>query len=571
MAGPEEKKTGGTAFDGEVVLSIGADRSAAESLKQNLKVRALFVPTSVTYPPRSRIRVKIVGTDPARPAELIAEVVFVSPQGLGLQILELDPTNETLLDKILGPSTPATSPAPNPVVAAPPPVQATAPPPVQPAAATPLQPASPAPKPAAAPRIAVPLTGTLTSELPPLILQMHHKEAMAGSPQETEIPIDTALGMFLRLNRDRFTGCLIVDTEDKVTTEIFFRDGHVVGGHHEPEIETASLGYALRKAGKLPDADYREIQRKRAETMEAEVKLLSLLVDGAALQKGWRVMIFQNVGRCLAAKKSKYRLEEGAHVLSRTLPLPVQLHRVLYRAIVEAGGSYSNEELLAGLEPYLNFYVSKKEKLPFDSQQLRLDDKELRFLNVTLVTPTRLRTIFSVSALSKSGTLRALYAFYFLRCLAFATNYQPPEKEFLPHLNRVWIEISHANHFEVVQVHWTIIGPAIEAAYQRTKKEWEEIRKNYHAKPEYTAIIDKIIGRIDESYRFISDNDRRREYRDSIIEPMMRQFSAELLSQHTRTYLLRGDKKQARAYIEMAIDLAPGNAEYRQLLRDSGG
>ena len=83
--------------------------------------------------------------------------------------------------------------------------------------------------------------------------------------------------------------------------------------------------------------------------------------------------------------------------------------------------------------------------------------------------------------------------------------------------------------------------------------------------------LKKIIGKIEESYRFLSDDDRRRQYRDSIIEPPKRAFSAELLSQHTRTYLLRGDKKQARYYIEMACDLAPGNAEYKQLLRDSGG
>jgi hypothetical protein len=253
------------------------------------------------------------------------------------------------------------------------------------------------------------------------------------------------------------------------------------------------------------------------------------------------------------------------------MPLPVQLNRVLFRAIVEAATAYSNDELLVGLEPYLNLYVSRKEKLPLDVQQLRLDEKELRFLNVTLIAPTRLRTIFSVSALNRSQTLRTLYALFFLRCLDFVTTFLPPETEFLPHLNRVWSEVQTANHYEVLQVHWTSLGPAIEKMYQKTKNEWEEMLKAHQNKPDHASLIQKILGRIDESYRYLSDDDRRRQYRDDLIEAPKRLFSAELLSQHARTYILRGDRKQALGYIQMAVDIAPANAEYRALLRDCGG
>ncbi|MFH1262485.1 MAG: hypothetical protein V1495_03435 [Pseudomonadota bacterium] len=531
-------------IDQEVELRLGSNPKEIEMLRNNLKARALFVQTSTPVPVQSRVRVKIVSST-SETAELTGEVVFISPQGIGVQVLELSPVNQAKLDHLLGPAPAA--PPPPPVA---PPQAATAPHPVP-------------------GRLTIPLTGTLASDLPVIITEMHHKGA--GDGKEVDPPLDTSFGLLLRLAQDHFTGCLTVETDQKMTVEVFFRDGLVVGGTSEPEDEVTSLGYALRKAGKLPESDYRDIQRKHKETKESEVKLLQKIVDSAALQKGWRVVIFQCAGKILAAKKSKYRIEEGVHHLSRTMPLPVHLHRVLYRSIMEAGASYSNEELYAGLDPFLNLYVSKKDELPFDWQKLKLDEKELRFLNVSLLVPTRLRTIFSVSALSRSMTLRALYALFFLRCLKFQTSYQPPEKEFLPHLNRVWSEISHATHFNVIQVHWTLIGPAIEAGYKRTKKEWEEIRQLYHNKPDYLPLIDKILGRIEESFRFLSDNDRRRQYRDEIIEPPMRAFSAELLSQHTRTYLLRGDKKAAKAYIEMACDIAPGNAEYRQLLRDSGG
>lgn len=552
---------------GEVELRVGNDPKLLASLRQNLKVRALFVPGASNYPSRARLRVKIYGTDPA-PASLVAEVVFTSPAGLGLQILEMDAANEAKINEIASAEPGEAAPTPEAAPQATPQTEAPQTPTAQTGAAA--QPPSAAPAPVPAPKLTVPMTGALKADLPEVLQQLSNPQS-GGVPEKVELPLDTSLGLVQRLAIERFTGRLIVESDDQITTHVFFREGIIVGGHHEPEDEIASVGYALRKAGKLPEADYRDVRRKMEETGGLEVKLLAEIIDAGALQKGWRVAIFQSVGKALAARKAKYRLESGAHVLEETMPLPIQLHRVLYRAIVLAASSYSNDELLVGLEPYLNLYVSKKETFPIDMQKLRLDEKELRFLNVTLLAPIRLRTIFSVSALNRSGTLRNLYALFLLDCLAFLTHYQPPEEEFLPHLNRVWAEMQSANHFDIVQVHWTVLGEGIEKNYKKTRKEWEETLQEYQNREDYAPLIKKILAKIDDSFRFISDDNQRRQYRDEIIEAPKRKFSADLLSQHTRTYLMRGDKKQARAYIEMALDIVPGNIEFRNLLRDCGG
>ncbi|HLG20255.1 MAG TPA: hypothetical protein VI895_10640, partial [Bdellovibrionota bacterium] len=399
--------------------------------------------------------------------------------------------------------------------------------------------------------------GKLTSDLVTTIHLSHH-EGQPWVVGEEHITFD----FLFEIARNNFTGILHLQDDAGLKTTIFFNQGRMIAVDQFPMEESLTTVYFLRKRKKLTEMAYRDLLRKHAQGGLSDKDLVAANISPGDVQTAARQAIHHRLGRMLAAKKQTYRLEPGTEPIAHVFPITTNLSRAIFRGIVEATVLHATEELLGGMDPYLNQFVIRSAHLPSPIADLRLEADEQRFWDVTLEKPILLRNLFSVSALSKTKSIHLLYALYFLGWIEFTAKIQVDEANFLPHLTQLLGEMAAMNHYEILHIHWTALKPAIEKAQQDLHHQWSSLPLPNEHKNEATRLIHGILERIDESFRYLSDDQQRRHYRDQLIESHQRSFSAELLRQHAETYLLREDKKQARAYIDMALDLLPGNTEY---------
>ncbi len=579
---PEDPKT-------TLEIVIPVDIESIPTFTNNLKIGAIVLSRDCDWPVRTQVEVVVKGPQNCDPAILATEVVYVADGKVGLQILKMEPLEEARLQRILKlvSEMPSPPPAPDPI-----PEQTVSPteggessqmenqeakssPTPQSSyrmssTATPSSPptetTSPPPK-----KLSVPPKGTLSFNLPTAIQQIHNKAENASWDKRMEIISDSVLGLLLQLAQAQFLGKLAIEEDEKTKTDIYFSKGQIVGVKRRPTDETETTAYLLRKEGKISETDYRDAREKRESTGQTDEKLLQNRTGTRNIAMVARKVMYQSLGRCLGSQELKYELSSGGGSLNDVLPIPINLRRVFFRGMVEAAGSYLTDELWTGLGPLMNLYVVLRPQPPFDPGQLRLSSGEQRFMDVTLAEPTRLRNLFAVSALSRVQSLRTLYALYILGFVDFLTRYRPADENVLPHLRQTLEEMRTMNHFDILQAHWTLLGPEIEKSYQRAKVEWEEYDIPSEQKKEATPLVQEILKRMKESFQFLKEDGQRRSHRNEVAEPTQRKFSSDLLFQHARTYLFRGDKAEARYHIEQALDLDPGNAEYRQVFRDCGG
>jgi hypothetical protein len=377
--------------------------------------------------------------------------------------------------------------------------------------------------------------------------------------------------LLFELSARRFMGRLLLQGKDKAETIFLFKDGKLVGADRRPMEETQSIGYLLRRAGRITESDFRELRRSREETKKSDQELLSGKVDVREIGIILVEVIRKVLARIASIRPIHYKIEEGAQHLAGLAPVVINLKRAIFRAMVDAAAQCKSEDLLSGLEPYMHHFVIRAESPPFGLMDLKLEKDEQRFWNVTLEKPIRLRQLFSVSALSKLQSIRIIYGMAFLGFVDFSTQGIEDELNIIPYMTRTVNELEDSNHFDVLQVHWTALKPAIDTAYAKVKKEWERIQIPPSQKAAAQALLAKILAKLDASHVHLSDDDRRRVVRDQIIEPSRREFTAEIMAEHCRSDLFRGNPVQARYYIEMAVDLAPRNQEYRSLYKQAGG
>ncbi|HLG19727.1 MAG TPA: hypothetical protein VI895_07930, partial [Bdellovibrionota bacterium] len=82
-------------------MQLPSDAQSLHQFKLNLKIRALTAPFDPAYGLRSRLRVRIEGPQEIEPVELDAEVVFVSPVQMGMQIQRLEDPDLDRLNRMI--------------------------------------------------------------------------------------------------------------------------------------------------------------------------------------------------------------------------------------------------------------------------------------------------------------------------------------------------------------------------------------------------------------------------------------------------------------------------------------
>ncbi|MFH1017060.1 MAG: hypothetical protein V1798_02620 [Pseudomonadota bacterium] len=542
-------------IDGEIPVKLSNDPAFLEKLKSYISMGTLVIPKTVSFPMLSRVLVRF--GDEARHgyANLLAEVVHETPGDLILKIVDFKDEERAKLAVLLKDlsSRPVKSFAAAPAPA--------------PAAVRPVSAGSPGFSGAASflrmPSLAP--EGDLDFDPSAAMLRKHHEgKACLSEPN--------LFSLLFELLFRKFTGRLVLRAgQETAETYLLFKDGRLVGVDRNPIEETQSLGYLLRRNNRITEAEFRELRRKRDETKKLDQELLAGKIDVREIGMILVQMSRQIVAKIAPARPLHYRLEEGAQHLGGIAVVPLNLKRIVFRGIYDAIAMNKSAVLLLGLEPFFYHYVVRTESPPFPVGDLKLERDEQRFWSVSLEKPTRLRPLFSVSAVGKLQTIRMVYALAFLNFIDFTTNVKAEEEDLLPVLRQTVEDLDKGNHFDVLMVHWTALQPAVEAAYARTKKEWGNFPIPSAAQTEAQELLGKILKKIEDSYAFLSVDSQRKAYRDELIEPSQREFTAELLAEHANSDLYRGNRTQARLYLEMAVDLDPRSSKYRQMLNQAGG
>ncbi|MCB9653786.1 MAG: hypothetical protein H6729_06615 [Deltaproteobacteria bacterium] len=114
------------------------------------------------------------------------------------------------------------------------------------------------------------------------------------------------------------------------------------------------------------------------------------------------------------------------------------------------------------------------------------------------------------------------------------------------------------NHFEVLGVHWSAHQRTYRAAHRRALREFDIKEAAWQeASEDVLNMIQKIHGRINEAYTFLSNTENRIDYRQNLFDKSERAFAADMLVKKGEIALMRGDRVFAIECLETAHELAP--------------
>jgi hypothetical protein len=105
--------------------------------------------------------------------------------------------------------------------------------------------------------------------------------------------------------------------------------------------------------------------------------------------------------------------------------------------------------------------------------------------------------------------------------------------------------------FSVIGLHWSAAPSEISTAYHQARQAWNGPRR-----PDDAALAEKIVARIEEAYRTLRDDERRRTYRRATFN-LVWSHQAQLLVAQAKLALYRKDFTETARLLDAAEDMAP--------------
>jgi hypothetical protein len=87
----------------------------------------------------------------------------------------------------------------------------------------------------------------------------------------------------------------------------------------------------------------------------------------------------------------------------------------------------------------------------------------------------------------------------------------------------------------------------------------------YHdVSPDMTKAFSKIAQRIEQAWENLNSDQKRRAYRDEVVETNTVIMSAELLAKKGEMMIMKKDRREATLCFTKAAELMPGKSAYRE-------
>ncbi len=372
---------------------------------------------------------------------------------------------------------------------------------------------------------------------------------------------------FIGLAVEKLTGLLTVKRPDGRTRWGFWSKGGPVGWRTEPVEEQEVLGMLLYKGGTITEQQLQEslvvMERTGSRQGEALIEMgLCTFPQLVILLQKQVDFVFQRV---LREREGTWTFHVLDDLPERFLTPPLRVASILYRALLKHAKEMPAQDLATSLRPWLDHYVVLSPGVERTFEEMKLTSDEQQFVGIIQKTNYRLREIFSVSSLSRSQTAAAVWSMQDLNLLEFR-----PESDGIRERERFERDLavrraaSRAKTlFERLDVHWICTTAEVEVGYKKLKEEWS-LTRLARVGEAHRAAFEEINAAMDDAYKGLSTDAKRREYRATIIERMKIEQSAEMLSKQGEMAIMKAASRDALNCFSKALELVPGNAEYRE-------
>jgi hypothetical protein len=376
----------------------------------------------------------------------------------------------------------------------------------------------------------------------------------------------------IQLAIERVTGLMTIHLPDGRIRYGFWFQGGPVGWRTDPIQESEVLGMLLFKAGQISkeqlSSSLEIMQSKGSRQGEAFIDMGLMSFTQLAMVLGKQVeYLLQQV---MQSTEGTWEFHVLQSLPEQFMPPPLKVAAVIYRALTKAVKELSSGKVAEQLRPSLDRYVKFSEDFVAIAKDLKLSKEERRFVEVVGSKSWRMREIFSVSPLSRLNTAATIWAFSELGFFNFkdteddARYLERVEKM----IGRKVKQINGGTLFDMLDLHWISLPDETRIAYTRLMEEFDPAQfKNLPG--EQTKKLKNIREHIEEAYRVLSSDTKRREYRKEKVEDFLIVQSAALLAKKGEMAIMRHDRAEAVNCFAKALELVPSSGEFKDGLRRS--
>ena len=376
----------------------------------------------------------------------------------------------------------------------------------------------------------------------------------------------------VRLAVEKATGLMTIRTPDGRVRYGFWDRGGPVGFRTDPVQEAEVLGVLLFKANQIS-------KEQLGQSLEL-MKATGIRQGEALMQMG--VMTFtQLVGvlgkqvefilqKVLGEKEGTWAFHPLPGMPEQFLPPGLRVPSLLFAALVKKGAEMRSDQLAELHKPSMDSSVYIDERVKVVIAEIRMSAHEKKLVEIIESRAWRLREVFSVSPLSRQNTAAVILAMNELGFLQYRKEADAARAlaALEADVRRKKLLTEKSSQFDILEVHWISEKHEVEEGYKK-------LVAAYTLDPKLAVADDVrsdakvILERARAAHDQLVDDLRRREYRKKLIDPVMLQQSAELLSKRGEMAIMRKDRREAVHCFSKALELMPGFPEYKDGLKRS--
>jgi hypothetical protein len=491
-----------------ITVAFASVDAFAKEYDSNLKSGGIFV--NIDSPPQLHDNVKLMLVVEAEKIEVVGRVVWSNPQGAGIQLDPLTPDVINRVQSILGNE----------------PDQAGQPP---------------------------------ASSEQPKVQGAKFSNQVTPANLFADKPIwsaDSLFAVISALGSKQFNGFLNVrgnDIADRFRLE--FCQGKV--SFPSNFLDSRDVGPMLKKFKAVSNI---QLQKATSYSQEKDITMRKALVElglvgEEVITRLIRVKLVQRSAKVFALTSGSYSLAPAEEPSTQPGILAIDAKSLLYSG------------LMLAIKPPFDSAVSQKMETLMPSYLKAIDnvvdcnDSELKLWELILAGSKTLRAVLASSPFSRQETFRTLVAMQGAGLIAFTKTASAETKEENQDVVDLYKIMQTGNDFTRLAIHWSHPPSKIDEAYHRRRKELEKFAGMGVSASELNA-INEMKKWIEASYKLLSDNKKRREYRLQLVSEEQCKNSARILFQKAQLSIFRHNYQDAYDMLEACVELDPRNSNF---------
>jgi hypothetical protein len=368
----------------------------------------------------------------------------------------------------------------------------------------------------------------------------------------------------LELESEAAVGVLTLEYADGVCRRGFWRRGGPVGWQSRPLKEEEVLGMLLYRSKRIT----KEQLSESIELMnELGVRQGEALAEIGAIEHAEIPLLLQAqaksiLGRVLNNRVGTWSFTPVDELEEEFGGVAVRVGPIVFRRARDQIQQRTATALAEQLRPVLDRFPSVKLPAERLGRDLKLGAPEKRFLNLLEGGSRRVRELFAVSHLARSGTASLLVTLVELGLvdLGQAPAAERRTEDLVPLLRARRQQVGKGTLFDHLGVHWLCTRDDIEAAWLGFLRRYAPDRLPTFG-PGAEADWKIVYEATQSAYEQLKDDDKRRAYRGQVIERELLRQSVMALTTRAEMANMRGQFAEAASSYSAALEIAPGRED----------